>query len=132
MLNKNCLVLNIPSCQHKHKGIYYVIKEWRAKTCLMLHAHMLKAKSILKSIIEQKLHRLLLQIICTFHYFPKKVHKGVWRSAPKKYLLLYPESDNEFWIHVQQIKFKMTRPFFWDKTKGAGPLNYGSKWVQSL
>ena len=66
-----------------------------AKTCLILQAHSLKTRNILKSIIEQMLHRLLLQIICTFHYFPKRAHNGVMRSALKKYLLLYTESDEE-------------------------------------
>ena len=59
--------------------------------------------SILKSIIEQKLHRLFLQIICSFHYFPERTHKGVMRPAPKKHFLSYLESYKEFLNTSKQV-----------------------------
>ena len=55
---------------------------------LKLHAHSLKTRNILKSIIKQKLLRLLTEMIHTFHFFHKLTHKGNMGSVPKKYILL--------------------------------------------
>ena len=51
----------------------------------------LENKNILKSIIEQKLLRLSREMKHTFHYFPKRTHKGIMGLAPKKYISLYLE-----------------------------------------
>ena len=52
----------------------------------ILHSHRLKPRNILKSIIEQKLLRLSLEMLHIFHYLPKRTHKEILGSVPKKYI----------------------------------------------
>ena len=54
-----------------------------ARKCQFLNTYSLKTRNILKSIIEQKLLKMMLLTI--YHFFDKRPHKGGTGSAPKMY-----------------------------------------------
>ena len=62
----------------------------------ILHAHSLKTRNILKSIIEQKLLRLSLEMLHIFHYLPKRTLKENLGSVPKKIHFILSPSEKDF------------------------------------
>ena len=91
-----------------------------------------KIRNILKSIIEQKLFRIMLLTICNFHFFAKRPHKGVTEWPLKYSLPNITKTIENFWTLVEQELFEISTPLILYQEKGAGPLNQGSKRVQSL
>ena len=80
----------------------YVIRDFRGQNDQSLTSYISKTTNILKSIIEQKLFRIMLSTICNFHFFAKRPHKGVTRGPLKYSLPNISKTIENFWTHVEQ------------------------------
>ena len=99
----------------------YVIWDFRGQNHKSLTSYISKTENILKSIIEQKLLRIMLSTLRNFHFYAKRSHKGVAEWPLKYSFLNISKTMENFWTHVEQKMLRIKRPFFWYQGKGAGP-----------
>ena len=86
----------------------------------------------LQSNIEQELFRKKFRTICTFHFVPVWPIYGVTGSAPRIYLYRYLENSKKFLNSWWTWNVQNHRTVLLISSRRAGPLNKGSRRVQSV
>ena len=87
----------------------------------------LKTRNILKSLIEQKLLRILHSPTFNFHFFAKQPRLGVTRLAPQNFFFKYLKNDWEF-VNTYRTKNDWNNEtFLFMLNKRGCPLILGAK-----
>lgn len=92
--------LNIIHLKKKSLITWYL----RDQKCLTLDPYILQTSSLLKSIIDEKLLKIIFSIICTFHFVFKCTIMSFRRRSLKYTFSIYIQNKN--WISKNLLKKK--------------------------